>query len=352
VAKPRIIIADTEIEYITRLQLIFVEEFFEKIDLEIITENAYYDELFSVPQKADVLVVSEDLYDSSLHRHNISDIYVMSEEMDGDGTDELNIKRISKYTDRKNIINEIVSSSAALANLNGAVKKDTQIILVTSACGGVGKTTIAMGLAASLEKNHKRVLYINAEKLQTFQRNLNNDVAIISNEVYAKLSAPAGNAYEKIKHTIRHESFGYLPPFKASLMALDLKGDVYEKIAVSAKESKDYDYIIVDTDSGFDEYKTMLVNAADKVIIATNQTNSAVYSTNILTSNINGINSDKYIFICNNFNKDNYNALVSPEMNLRFSVSEYIKVIYNCDRISIEELSKEKEIQKMAFLIM
>ena len=62
-SRPRIIIADTDVNYIQSLQLKFIEEFFEKIDLEIITEREYFDELFSVPQKAEILVVSEDLYE-------------------------------------------------------------------------------------------------------------------------------------------------------------------------------------------------------------------------------------------------------------------------------------------------
>ena len=38
-AKPRIIIADTDISYIVPLQLKFVEDFFEKVELEIITDE-------------------------------------------------------------------------------------------------------------------------------------------------------------------------------------------------------------------------------------------------------------------------------------------------------------------------
>lgn len=42
-ARPRIIIADTDVNYILSLQLKFVEEFFEKIDLEIITDRNYFE---------------------------------------------------------------------------------------------------------------------------------------------------------------------------------------------------------------------------------------------------------------------------------------------------------------------
>ena len=74
-AKPRIIIADTDISYIIPLQLKFVEDFFEKVELEIITDEQYYDTLFSTPQRADILIVSEELYSQAMQRHNISHIF-------------------------------------------------------------------------------------------------------------------------------------------------------------------------------------------------------------------------------------------------------------------------------------
>lgn len=70
-SKARVIIADTDINYIIPLQLKFAEEFFDAIDLEVISDRSYFEKLFAVPQKADILIVSEELYDSSLQRHRI-----------------------------------------------------------------------------------------------------------------------------------------------------------------------------------------------------------------------------------------------------------------------------------------
>ena len=258
-AKPRIIIADTDISYIIPLQLKFVEEFFEKIDIEIITDKDYYEQLFSAPQKADILIVSEELYDSSLQRHNIGNIFLMTEQYEDDKTGDLNVNRIFKYTSIKEILNEIIGKSSEALKISAGTKKDTQIILVYSACGGVGKTTVALGISACLTKNYKRVLYINASRLQSFQRMLDNKSFITASDVYAKLVNPSENIYNDIKHVIRQELFSYLPPFKAALMSLGLKYSVYEKIAVGAKKSTDYDYIIIDADSSFDEEEAKLI---------------------------------------------------------------------------------------------
>ena len=78
--KARVIVADTDINYIIPLQLKFAEEFFDAIELEIISDRSYFEELFASPQKADILVVSEELYDTSLQRHNISNIFLMTEQ--------------------------------------------------------------------------------------------------------------------------------------------------------------------------------------------------------------------------------------------------------------------------------
>ena len=160
-ARPRIIIADTDVNYILSLQLKFIEEFFEKIDLEIITDRNYFENMFESPQRAEVLIVSEDLYDLSIQKHNIGNVFLMTEKNEEEQTADLNVTRIFKYTSIKEIFNEILGKSADKLKVDISSRQETQIVVVTSATGGVGKTTVAMGICASLSKNFKKVLYIN-----------------------------------------------------------------------------------------------------------------------------------------------------------------------------------------------
>ena len=350
-AKPRIIIADTDISYIIPIQLKFSEDFFEKVELEIITDNEYFETLFSTPQRADILIVSEELYSQSMQRHNISHIFVMNEQYEDEQTADLNVNHIFKYTSIKEIFNEITSKSANVLKLDKVAKQETQVVLFYSASGGAGKTTVAMGVSASLTKNYKRVLYINAARLQVFQQMLENHSAITAAEVYAKLASATENIYSDIKHVIRKELFSYIPPFKAALMSLGINYSVYEKIIVSAKKSGDYDFIIVDADVSFDEDKAALFNIADKVMVITNQSLASVLATNILVANINGASTEKYIFICNDFDKEEDNALISPNVALKFSVSDYIDHFNHYANMKPDDLSKESSIQKAAFLI-
>ena len=350
--KPRIIIADTDVDYLIPLQLKFAEDFFEKIELEIINDAGFFDQLFSAPQQVDILIVSEQLYSPDLHRHNIAHIFVMMEQYEEDQTADLKVNHIFKYTSIKEIFNEITGKSAEV--LKGMVdkKQETQVILCYSGCGGTGKTTVAMGVSAALTKNYKRVLYINAAHLQAFQHMLANHSAITSMEVYSKLANPGEGIYAEIKHVIRKELFHYLPPFKASLLSLGLNYSVYKSIISSAKKSGDYDFIIVDADVTFDDEKAALLGIADRVIVITKQSIASVVATNILVSNINGVSADKFVFVCNDFKKEEHNALISPNVALKFKVTDYIEHIERYDSMKPEQLSAEGGIQRTAFLVM
>lgn len=131
--KPRIIIAETDINYVIPLQLKFAENFYEKVDLEIINSADYFEELFSAPQQADILIICEELYSPALQRHNISHIFVMNEQYEEDQTADLTINHIFKYTSIKEIFNEIIGKSADVLNLQRSDEQETQVILFYSA---------------------------------------------------------------------------------------------------------------------------------------------------------------------------------------------------------------------------
>ncbi len=350
-AKARIIIADTDESYIQSIQLKFIDEFFEKIDLEIITDKEYFEQLFSAPQKAEILIVSEDLYDLSLQKHNISYVFLMTEQYEEEQTADLNLTRIFKYTSIKEIFNEIAGKSADALNIEDNVKKETQVVLVTSAAGGVGKTTVAMGLSACMSQNYKKVLYLNAEHLHTFQHLLKNPAPISNNQIYSKMMSADETLYMEIKHIIRTEMFSYLPPFKAAMLSLGLKREVYLKFIEGARKSKDYDFIVVDTDSIFDEYKARLIDAADKVVFVTRQNAAAVEATNTLVDNISEKSTDKYIYVCNDFEKEKDNALISPAISLKFSINEYTDHLNHYDNLKCVDFARYSCFQKMAYLL-
>lgn len=350
--KPKILIADPDINYIIPFQAKFAEDFFEKVNLEIITDQLYFSTMFSVTQRADILIICEAWYSQAIQRHNISHIFVMKEQYDEDQPADLGIHHIFKYTSIKEIFTEIIGKSAEVLSIANETSHEPQIILFSSACGGTGKTTLAIGVCNCLARNCKRVLYMNADRLQAFQHFLENPTPISATDVYAKLALAASNTYREIKHVIRNETFSYLPAFKASLSSVGLHYDVFERIAISAKQSNDYDYIIIDADSTLDDEKSRLHSLADKVVIVTQQNRNSVYATNLLFANITGITPEKYIIVCNKFDKNQDNLIVSPHIALHFSINEYVGYFEHYDRMKCTDFAKNKDIQRVAHLVM
>lgn len=350
-SKPRVVIADTDINYIYPLQIKFAHDFYDEVELEIISSRDYFVSFFSAPQKIDVLIISDDLYNDVIRRHNIAHIFVMNEQYEDFGRNG-NVYQLYKYTSIKEIFSNIIQIASNVLKTKLAQSAEPQVIMFFSASGGVGKTTLSIGVASYLNKKfQKRVLYINADSLQSFQSILNDTTPINSSNVYTKLILNKGNIYNDVKYAIRTEGFSYLPPFKSALMSLGIDYSVYYQIIKETKESGDYDFIIVDCDINFDDKKAQLISEADKVFIITKQYYSSVIATNLLVSNISGAGTEKYIFICNDFVEQEENILINPEVTLNFSVNDYVEHFNDNRRIKPDFLVKQSSIQRLAHLL-
>ena len=352
-SKPKIIIADRDYDYLLPLQIKFAEEFFDSIELELINDMSCFGEFFSKPQSADVLIVSQDLMDSGIQRQQIDSIFVMTEQQDAGAPDEtemLNTFRMFKYSNASDIFNKVVHTNRSLnALVNKTDQSEPQMIVVYSANGGAGKTTVAAGVAAALARNYKRVLYMNAARMSSFQSILEDPSPLSSSDAVAKLTRAGDTIYGELAGYIRKEKFSYLPPLKNALLSLDLDYSVFRKLAVSAKRSGDFDYVIVDADTVFDESKAELLDVADKVVIVANRTAASVNATNMLTGSINGVNSgEKYIFVCNNCPPNLQTVSKVPE---KYTFSVFVPPIDNCDDKKPAEIANEAQIQQIAMLL-
>lgn len=348
--KPRIVIADSDTEYIKPLLQKFIKEFFDKADIEVITDKNFLDSFFVNPQRIDIFLVSEEFYDPSMKLHDIAHIFVLCEEVVSGGTEELDLNRIGKFTSTNEIFNEIIGVSSKDVDFTGIEKKESRLIVVTSASGGTGKTTLAMGIAGSLAKDYKRVLYISAARLQNFMYFFKNQVGISSRDVLEQLKNPNENAYELVKPMIRHEGMSYVPAFNAALMSYEIPFTVYLNIALTAKRSGDFDFIIVDLENVFDEKSLQFLDAADRVVVVLNQSEAATYAVNNFVSNVNVHGQEKYFFVCNEYDKNAKNALSSGAYELKFNINEYIEKINAEISGNIEELSNIKGIRKLSVL--
>lgn len=347
--KPRIVIIDDDFSYVIPLQSKFVYEFLDDVEIEIITDENYAQNFFANLQQIDVLIINKNFYSDEIGKHNIKHTFIMKEEQTDKSCYPDGVHEIFKYTNVKGIFLEIVG----ISNLKIPRKNDKQsskIILVTSATGGSGKTTIALGLASALNDMYKNVLYLEASRLQSFQYFIKDATPIISQRIYEKLLQPEKSMYQIIKKQFRREKFDYMPPFKAALMSFGIDYRIFGSIAKYAKESGDYDYIIIDADNIFDEVKANMMNLADYVLVVTEATEKSSFETNLLVSNINNSSSRKYLFICNKYNAEKQKILELTD-GMNYKIDEYVELLDDYDNMKCDQFGMQDSIRKIAFLL-
>lgn len=145
-----------------------------------------------------------------------------------------------------------------------------RIIVVNSGKGGVGKTTTAINLGASLNKLNKEVVIVDA--------NLNTP------NVGLQLGAPIVpvtlNHVLKGKATIEEAVYEHSSGTKivpSSLSVKELTKFNTKKLPEVAKDlAKTHDYVIFDSAAGFGEEVIAVLKAADEIIIVTNPEMPAV----------------------------------------------------------------------------
>lgn len=345
--KRRIVIADPDMDYVMNLVKKFAEDYQDMVELELITDKGYLDVFLRTPQSADLLIVGESFYKDTVNRHSFRNILILAETREESYSRNARIFRVYKYTAVREIFNVIYGREMGLFHATGGKADQTRIVFFHSASGGTGKTSLALGLCERLTAEHKAVLYLDAESLQSFQIRFRESSPIQEQRAYISLMHEDSNHYEAVRDYIRHESFDYLPPFKAACGSLGLPLTVFESIVLQAKEAGDYDYIVVDSDHSFTEENARLAGLADYVMLVIKPYAQSVFAFKNYLSNINDYNTEKYICICNDCQPDEMNVFSQDEGFIR----EYIEHIDCGGEPDINDFSQTKGITGLSLFI-
>lgn len=187
-----------------------------------------------------------------------------------------------------------------------AAANGAKVISFSSIEGGSGKTVFSLALANELSMSGKRVLYIDAEAVNTFQFYLKH-TGFAPSEMPGLLANIRGSGYQAIKRFFGYENFFILPPINGFAPNFDIKADSYLTLIEMARTSGDFDYIIIDTDSLFNSFKEKLFNASDKVFLVQRPFADSAYKMEMFEK-IADFSDEKFIRILNLYGISDYSS--------------------------------------------
>lgn len=148
----------------------------------------------------------------------------------------------------------------------------SEVIVVTSGKGGVGKTTTSANIGTGLALAGKKVALLDAD---TGLRNLDIIMGLENRVVYNLIDVIEGNC--KLKNALikdkRYENLSLLPA--AQTRDKDaVSPEQMQKLCESLKE--EFDFVIIDCPAGIEQGFKNAIAGADRAIVVTNPEVSAV----------------------------------------------------------------------------
>jgi len=344
--RAQIYLIDLDERYLTPLEHKLAQVVQDKADINVITDREFLTRYFSVPRNIDLLIISEDLLDNTFARHEISYIFVLTEQESTqvETSGNLTINHLYKYTSMKEIFLKISSAISELIFTGDEQRQRTKVITVYSPIGGIGKTTISFALCNELSKLNQNVLYVGTDGTQSFGYFYDNDT-------YLAIEKQMINKYEYIseaaKPFIIHENFDIMPPFFRVLSSLGICEEQYIFLIRSMKQSGSYDFIVVDTDCAFTKEKSSMLASSDYVLFVCGQDMLSIHKLDCLLSSIDCSDSSKFIFVCNKYIPSEKNTNLR---SYRHKTSEFISYNEKLCGANLSALRNSKTFEKLAFL--
>ncbi|MBD5544090.1 MAG: AAA family ATPase [Lachnospiraceae bacterium] len=272
--KIRTVILDHNKDYLGRILTFFQQQYGDKLDLFSFSENSLFYEFFE-NNKVDVcLVDSEIIIDESKISSQCAIVYLV------DTREIENYKgrpTIFKYQKASQIYKEIINiASDKISNVIFR-KNDTkvEIVVFTSAKGGVGVTTTALAFSFSKARSGKKVFYLNLETLGDTSLYLNGEGNMTFSDVLFNIKSRKSNILLKMEGAVKTDSslVDYFESSRNPYDRLEMTKKDQEILIENIIQMKDYDYIVIDTSLILDDaFSQIIMNYATSVVLVSDGT--------------------------------------------------------------------------------
>ncbi len=271
-SKLHIVIADPDEAFVDGLLRYLLTNHAERFEVSSFTEKTYlYHYLSSGQAKADMLLIHPRLLDEKVPWEGIKT--VLLEEEESEDTNTPKGLKIAKYQCGDQFVNRIMELYSQ-ENLRGLPpwigQQKTKTIVVYSPAGGVGKTTVAMGLCIQAAWEGKSVFYLNLEDLASTELYLAGEHEQSLSNVLLYLREEKKNLARKIEEAKTTDPQYKIHYFQPPANVLDYHEDLSGELRKLVKELvavKQYDRIIIDLSSSLHSNNLAMLEACDEVLV-------------------------------------------------------------------------------------
>lgn len=320
--RPEILVVDMDEGYVNALEIKIVQKYIAKADIEFITDRIYLQEYLKKEHEILILVVSESMYSEEMKSLLPVYTFILMDEIGNEKLGEF-VYGIFRYSSSQSILNMIenrvpdalfeekkeVASSIAGQDLLSDLDFKTKVVLVTSASGGVGKTTIALALAFIAEEDKQKIIYFNMDCLSNFDRWIQK----------------TSNEFEK-------EILEVNKTFSDEMDNEQKLTDLYEIIT-----SNKYDLVIIDGGINILAVQSDVCERADLILQITGKSSSNIYAANKLYRKLNEKWDRKSIYVCGN------DIELSCKEHPEFVVQNHISHITDYERMTIDDIRRNAD---------
>ena len=263
----RIVLADTNMEYLRRLEMVLAN--YKDLAISIYSDKTALENSLR-SKKIDILLFDSSIYDGqvSLSKDTLAVMLYDVEEPIPDSCS--GFKKVNKYQRIGSIYQQIMYEFSEYAKSRGIVigGNKTKTIAFYSPVGGAGKTTLALATALKLSMEGKKTFYLSFEDAAS-------DECVLPNNNERGLSEIAATLEANIDFTIKiqgllqqkNDYLFYLKHFDSPNDIYELSGEEREKIIEIIENTKMFDVIVLDMGTTMSADALKVFDIAESIVL-------------------------------------------------------------------------------------
>ena len=126
----------------------------------------------------------------------------------------------------------------------------------------------------------------------------------------------------------------------------------YTELARIAQKSGEYDFIVVEIGNELNSETLKFLKFVNKVFIVSKQDEYSAFKLDVMKYNIKFSDKEKYLFICNFYEKEKPNALLEESTNAGTVISGYVDKTEIGKIRTTNDLRAMEGIQKATFMLL